>query len=633
MLAMAAIGGLIRLWSAGRLGLVHFDEGIYALAALWPINPKGFWGLDPTVIAYAPGGYPFLAGLGSFVLGIGDLTPILVSILLGTLTIPAAAWLSWRTFGPTAGAITAILAAFSGFHIAFSRMALTDASFLFFWILAVGMGQRFLERPSILNTIGLGLGVGLVQWVKYHGWLAGAITALAAFILAVLSRSERSPRRLISVWGQGACAAVLAFGVFWPWFQFVESHGGYSDLIRHHSSYMQGYRTWFPHLLVQLDQSAILEQSAGGLGAVKLLAVFLVMVILGNDWRSSSPVRNRLVGAGTEAAGVGIFGLALFGPIWGWGLGIPFLPFLVRGASPARCLVGAWWFTFAILTPFYHPYARLWLPVEASGWLISGYVLSGLIEVFRPNEPNFAPNEPNSTLRNEPNSSRRPGKPRPNEPNSTLRNEPNSAQSPTTAVLRNEPNSALHDPEKGIRHVASLRASPLFHRANPSWGWAIGSLLLLGISIFLVRARARTDLESVSLFGPSDSLRTACRRIQAELPRDLARLRFLGRPPITYYLAMGGVSLAPQPDLDHLLQPGPPGDWALVDDALLRQEPDHAKAIARLNDGWEIVNRVPTTLNLPTLLDLEPGAASESLMPWSVECPLWLLRPRPQGAR
>ena len=61
--------------------------------------------------------------------------------------------------------------------------------------------------------------------------------------------------------------------------------------------------------------------------------------------------------------------------------------------------------------------------------------------------------------------------------------------------------------------------------------------------------------------------------------------------------------------------------------------PDHAGAIARLQDGWDVVGRFPTTLNLPTLLDLDPGAASGPIEPASVECPLWLLRPRPQGAR
>ena len=32
----------------------------------------------------------------------------------------------------------------------------------------------------------------------------------------------------------------------------------------------------------------------------------------------------------------------------------------------------AGWLTLSVITPFYHPYARLWLPLEAFGWLFMG---------------------------------------------------------------------------------------------------------------------------------------------------------------------------------------------------------------------------------------------------------------------
>ena len=43
-------------------------------------------------------------------------------------------------------------------------------------------------------------------------------------------------------------------------------------------------------------------------------------------------------------------------------------------ARPVRIL-GAWWLILSLLTPFYHPYARLWLPLHAAGWLL----ITGLI--------------------------------------------------------------------------------------------------------------------------------------------------------------------------------------------------------------------------------------------------------------
>ncbi len=135
-------GAVIRVWSLGRLGLIHFDEGIYALTGLWPLMPRGLLSLDPTCIAYSPPGYPILVGLSYLWFGVSDTSAILVSIICGTATIPLVAWLSLRTFGRGAGAVAAALAAGSAVHVSFSRMALTDVSFLLAFVVALGQGQR-----------------------------------------------------------------------------------------------------------------------------------------------------------------------------------------------------------------------------------------------------------------------------------------------------------------------------------------------------------------------------------------------------------------------------------------------------------------------------------------------------------
>ncbi len=148
VVALTVIGGLVRLWSLGRVGLNHFDEGVYALAGLWALSPRGLSDLDPSIIAYAPPGFPVLVGLAYLGLGVADISAILVSVAAGTLTIPVVAWLAERTFGKGAGGAAAALAALSAPHVAFSRMALVDTSFLLAWLVALGQGQRFLERPS-----------------------------------------------------------------------------------------------------------------------------------------------------------------------------------------------------------------------------------------------------------------------------------------------------------------------------------------------------------------------------------------------------------------------------------------------------------------------------------------------------
>ncbi|HWT77578.1 MAG TPA: glycosyltransferase family 39 protein, partial [Candidatus Methylomirabilis sp.] len=246
-------GAVLRFWGLPRLGLSHFDEGIYAIAGLWSVSPRGLASLDPTLIPYAPPGFPILVGVAYLGLGVSDLAAILVSILAGTLTIPAAAWLARRTCGAGAGAAAAALVALSGFHVAFSRVALTDASFLLCWILGLACGQRFLERPRLSSAIALGLSVGLAQWFKYNGWLLGVFVVLAACLGVLVDPKERHRPRIRAVWGFGLLAVLLAVAVYRPWFAFVESHGGYPGLLKHHQSYMGGFNSWPPHLRLQLE--------------------------------------------------------------------------------------------------------------------------------------------------------------------------------------------------------------------------------------------------------------------------------------------------------------------------------------------------------------------------------------------
>ena len=175
VVAATAVGALIRIWALGRLGLVHFDEGVYAISGLWAINPQGFSGLEPMVVPYAPPGFPFLVGLAYKLLGPSDVAAILVSVTTGVLAVPAAAWLARRTFGAGAGAAAAALTAASGFHVAFSRMALTDASFLLCWLVGLIVAQRFLERPAATTGVALGIAVGVAQLFKYSGWTLGVV--------------------------------------------------------------------------------------------------------------------------------------------------------------------------------------------------------------------------------------------------------------------------------------------------------------------------------------------------------------------------------------------------------------------------------------------------------------------------
>src|SRR5262249_34688179 len=150
--------------------------------------------------------------------------------------------------------------------------------------------------------------------------------------------------------------------VYLPWFAFVDRHGGYSSLMQHHRSYLGGAGTWYPFWAQQLAQSAALS------GGPWWEAGRWSVAFLGAAWVNGFASRVRLArwwvilvaGAALSAASASL----------GWWIGLAVAPWLLFGREPGTRVLGAWWLLLSILTPFYHPYARLWLPLGGAGWLL-----------------------------------------------------------------------------------------------------------------------------------------------------------------------------------------------------------------------------------------------------------------------
>lgn len=367
---LTLLAAILRLQAFGKLGLTHFDEGVYALAGLWSVTGEG---IGPDLIAYAPPGFPFLIGLAYQVFGVSDASTLIVSILAGVLSVPVAAWLAQATFGRGAGAVAATLAALSLAHLAFSRKALTDASFLLFWLLAIGQGARFLERPGFARAILLGLAVGVCQNFKYHGWLAGAVTVLAA-VTGLLSDSHLRTRSTLSrTFGWGLVAIAVVGLVYLPWFRLIEANGGYADLLRHQRGYFLGVAAWPSGLHQQLGQ--VVALSGGPYWALltaTIVCASLIVLPLAPDLKGPLLPRLLLVGFGAT--------ILLVVPSYGWWVGLALVPWLLRDPRPSRRILGAWWLSQSVLTPLYLPYARLWLPLHAAGWI----VMAGLLVSIGP---------------------------------------------------------------------------------------------------------------------------------------------------------------------------------------------------------------------------------------------------------
>ncbi len=545
--AFTVFGGLLRVWSIGHLGLVHFDEGIYAMAGTWILSPRGLAGIDPTLISYAPPGFPSLVGLAYGLFGIGDIAAILVSIAMGTLTIPVVGWLARRTFGPGAGAVAAAMAAMSGPHIGFSRMALTDASFLFFWLVAIGMGQRFLERPGALRAVLLGIAVGLAQLFKYNGWLAGVIVALSASAWIATHPEARNPREQARIWGWGALAAVVAAVVYLPWFRFVETHGGYSALLAHHRSYMGGPSTWIGHLRIQIREDALLMRGRQWMGLVGVGT--MIGVLASFRWMGGS----RRLSASRFLEALGLAGFLLFAIEAFVGGAAALVVLAIRfgwNVSRGVALVAVGWGLMALLTPFYHPYARLTLPLLGLTWVLVGGAAAILFAY-------------------------------------------------------------------AVERVGVGRLTFFF-----------GGQTILVLALLPEFGNWQGASWTHPLLESSDSLRLACRSVAAELPRDVPTLRIHARPPVTFYLS-GVVPVALQATPEGLVSRSDRRSWVLLDSAMLGPGgAERARQLAR-SPSFELVREIPTRMNLPTLLDVDPSTPIQS--PIDVSAPLFLLRPKRPG--
>lgn len=567
MIGLTLVGAALRLWGLGGLGLTHFDEGVYALAGLWPMLPGGLAGIDPMVIPYAPGGYPFLVGLAYTVFGVADTSAIVVAIGCGVLTIPAAAWVGRRTFGPGAGAAAGALAALSLAHVAFSRKALTDAPFLFCWVLAMGLGGRFLERPGLLRALALGLAVGLAQYFKYNGWLAGAVVIAAAGLGIGFRAEERRAGRVAATFGFGLLAAIVAALVYAPWFQFVERHGGYAALLRHHQSYLGGPGAWFRFWSQQLAQVGALSGGPAW-GAVTWTLAWLGSALLG--WKQHSnatdprPARTGLrLWAGLAAGAVALGAL----PGLPWWLGLAWSPWLVRDERPAVRMLAAWWVVLSIVTPLYHPYARLWLPLHAAGWLL----VAGLVREASCGASGFG-------------------------------------------EARAEPEARA---ARGRTRAVRLRQAIL--------------LLVLGAAVAQQAYRLPRPFELARMFQPTAELRKLVSELPTVLPAAgaVAPLQVLARRPLAYYLVLQGrYPFQLEASYRELLEHGRPGAWAMVDEAVLG--PEERKIGDRLRVPPTPPDRLyREQLDPITSLDVDPNTAYRAARDRTV--PIWILAPRPSG--
>lgn len=423
LVLMAMLMGIVlRMSHTDRLAVEHFDEGVYS-SGLW--YEDGQDNAYPMRHLYAPPLLPGMISAISMIPGLQDLAPFVPAMLLGCLTVGVLWWMGRAWFGVNAGLVIVFLAAFSDFHILFSRMALTDVPVLFWICLVVAIASRGLERQSVRWMLLAGLCTAIAWWTKYTGWLALAIVfSGGSFWWLIKGRRTLSFLKLLTLLFSMAGIAVLCWSpVLW----MLQEHGGYQAVSDNHAGYRLGFTGWRDRLSDHLVYHFRLDSwfGAGAVGIGVLSAATQRWFSLrrstwndkdnlpGNDFPSPGLLFKFIVAAVAlcaMACGVGTVGLLTcigIGGIAGMFLW-PMLPELYTrrlssDLSPSTedsvpyyaadlqaaptidptlgaCLLTAWFSGMLLMTPTYESFPRLSLPLLAAVWLAAAAGVSWWME-------------------------------------------------------------------------------------------------------------------------------------------------------------------------------------------------------------------------------------------------------------
>lgn len=365
----------LRVEGLHRISLCHYDEGVYVSSAIRLAGgaPEGFaFGQAQ----HAPPLYPLLVGILYQIIGIPwPNLALYVNALFGTMTVVLVYGLARQMWSRSIAVIAALLLAASDYHIALSRMALTDVSFTFWFSASLvaflcanrswQQGQRW-SRWSW--SVVAGLCSGAAWNTKYHGWLAPVFILLFAVATAVRSLVQKGkeqspvkgqpsstecrsdvanlPLRLVLA----SIILTIATLTFLPWFFYIQQHlpGGYRSVLQIHKSYLSSVIQWPAHAAVLL-QSLPAFRHYGWLLVVNL--GIISFAISSAKWPRRMVLLLLAALAAFLGADVILLALAAVSAVrllW------------AQGAGPVMAAV--WLLTWCALTPFYTPFLRLLLP-------------------------------------------------------------------------------------------------------------------------------------------------------------------------------------------------------------------------------------------------------------------------------
>lgn len=393
LLLVLLLGVVVRFVYLSHSAVEHFDEGVYASNILYETG--GY----PSLYLYAPPLFPFLVEVAQIFLQPTNLGAMFVSLLAGCGTILLVWHVGRRWFGSECGIAAATLAAFSDFHILYSRMVLTDVLFCFCLLLAVWLIWETFRKADYLFAAFAGVATGLAWATKYNGWLALAIGVSGLIAWGVTTgASVKVFKRNILLW----LILTIVAATVWSPVLFGLPEPGYSAVSDNHSKYIVGFSGWWESALRQYRNHRFLDGwlSCIGLGVALLFAQCLrdihqKTILSDFTWNGFASFFVKRLQLPFALTGIAIyigstsllFLLSLFGlflnsvTLWKSRHSIKMSETAWMRAL-AFWFLAAWMIGLIIGTPLYTAYPRLTLPLLVSLWLGAGLLVSQYVQTF-----------------------------------------------------------------------------------------------------------------------------------------------------------------------------------------------------------------------------------------------------------
>jgi dolichyl-phosphate-mannose-protein mannosyltransferase len=288
LLAITVAGFAARFAFLDELAVEHFDEGVYASNLWFPDEGYQY----PDRFLYAPPLVPGLIEWSMILFGPARWAPFLPALILGSLTVPLAWWSVRRWANGASGVAAAALISLSDFHIAMSRLALTDAPMVFFLLLAVWLAVEALSDRNLRLATVAGFATGLAWATKYNGWLPIAISVSgsgAAWLFWPRGQeSGKFKEDRLSASSIALCLVVLAAAAALTWSPVwweLQPIGGYARVADNHRNYVTGFADWWP---ATIRHEAVQRHYAGWptllSGWLAVVSAALVLRVEGSTW-------------------------------------------------------------------------------------------------------------------------------------------------------------------------------------------------------------------------------------------------------------------------------------------------------------------------------------------------------------